>query len=102
MAPHRVSGGVPRERKTSGDQLVQDAAERIEVVARFEQIAGDLVRRHVRRRAPESGQVCDLATVRSDPARKPEIEEDGSTVRAQEDIPGLQVRVDDSFAMQES
>ncbi|MFN7974371.1 MAG: hypothetical protein U0166_18815 [Acidobacteriota bacterium] len=96
---HRALG---QERWPPREELVEDAAERVEVGARVEELASRLLRRHVERRAGDLAhhlhrlpELCVECL-----ARQPEVHDHGHAVRRHEDVVGLQVAVQDPLAVE--
>ena len=104
MACRTSDDRAAAERRTAGKHLEQDRAGREEVAARVDGLAGDLLGRHVPRRAH---QRCPCASVpsavaeRSSELRPREAEvEQLHAVRGQEDVRRLEVAMDDAARVQ--
>jgi hypothetical protein len=83
-----------REQARAGERLVQHDAEREDVRARVDRLAGDLLRRHVARRAehhPGGGLVVGEAH-----AREAEVHDLRAALRIQHDVRRLDVTVHDA------
>jgi hypothetical protein len=102
---HEVPGGDlpgrPAERQAPRHDAVEDAAERVEIAARVEQLAAKLLRRHVADRARHADVLEHIATVGADLGRDAEVDQHRQLTGAQEDVLGLEVAVDHALAVDE-
>ena len=93
LADHRRRV-VAGERRLARDQLVEHAAERVEVGARRHLAAERLLRRHVRDRADEHAVHRQPRLLERD--GEPEVADLGRAVGGEPDVAGLEVAVDDA------
>ena len=87
-----------------GEELEQDAADRVEIRSRIGRLSVDLLGRHVRGRSRESEEVVDdLApeSARGVPGQA-EVHEHRTIARQEDDVLRLQIAVDDSLVVQQS
>lgn len=94
-------GAASNERHPAGDRLVEHAAERVEVSAGVDEIAADLLRGHVRDgafRLPAGGEDLTPAAS-SEVGGQAEVDDDGPTVGAQQDVFRLDVAMHQSLAV---
>ena len=85
---------VARERRLAGDQLVQHAAERVEVGPRRHLAAERLLRRHVGHRADDHAVHRQPRLLERD--GEAEVADLGRAVGGEPDVAGLEVAVDDA------
>jgi hypothetical protein len=92
--------GGPRERRRSGEHLVEHATEAVEVTAAVGVVAaGRLLRAHVQGRADAQSGLCQPRSAgRADSARDAEVGYARMTAR-EHDVLGLDVAVDDVVAV---
>ena len=84
------------ERRCADEALEEDAAERVDVDAAVERPPEDLLRRRVLRRADEVAGDGERARVGALPLAQPEVRDERAAVaRADQDVPGLHVAVED-------
>jgi hypothetical protein len=94
-ADHRVR----HERRPPGQQLEEDDAERVDVAARVDPAAVELLGRHVGRRADDHPGSRERGRVHAGGARDPEIEEVDRSVARDHDVARLHVAVHDAGEM---
>jgi hypothetical protein len=87
--------GVGFERTFTGEHLVQDEAQRIEVAAQGNLLAGQLLRRHVEGRAMADLGLGDPCGV----GGEAEIHEAGLPAPIDHDVGGLEIAMDQPFAV---
>ncbi len=85
----------PRERSDAGHRLVDHDSQGIQVAAEVELAAPGLLRAHVQGRPPDDARVVPLL----DEDRQPEVRELGRVGGGQQDVPRLDVAVDDALVM---
>ena len=107
---HDRAGGRAAERRHAGDQLVEDHAEREDVDARVERLAGTLLGRHVARRARRGRHAAALEHRRPSGrqlvaadhrvARQPEVDELDAALRRQHHVLRLQIAMDHALGVE--
>ena len=91
---------VPDERCAAGQQFVDDAAQSVEVGARIEQLAVDLLGRHVLDRTGDAGLVEHFTAGRApDNRHQSEVHQHREAVAGHEDVARLQIPMDDAFTV---
>ena len=106
-APHGERERRPGEivGRRAGEQLAQDAAERVDVAARVdvERLARDVLGAHVRERSQDLAGACldeaEREGLRVERTREPEVDDLEPPFRVDEHVAGLQVAVDDALLM---
>ncbi len=81
-------------RRLADEQLVQDAAERVEIGAGVAEPAGELLRRHVRQRAGHRARLDHRTRVAALAMGQAQVDDHRPAVGADEDVRGLQVAMD--------
>ena len=100
---HDGPGARTAERFLAGEELIQDDAGREDVAALVDVAGGDLLGRHVRRRADERAglRALDRGLVGVLHARHAEVGELGARLRIEHHVGGLDVAVDDAGVVRE-
>ncbi len=101
QVPATNRGGRPLERGRPHYELVQHAAERVEIAARVDELAADLFGRHVRNGAGRAPLRFERFATRGPwiLRRQPEVDDDRLPLE-QHDVLRLQVAIDESFAVE--
>ena len=98
MPLQKIADRVGHKGRTPGQQFEEHASERVEVAARVNAMAEDLLRRHVRGCARQgTGNLEHVPAFRAEPADQAEVHQHRPTVRAHEDVARLQIPVHDAL-----
>ncbi len=95
VAEHRAQGGAPFVRAPSGQHLEQDDTQAVEIASCVHLVAQDLLGREVLKRADNCIMEGGARLVRRQRQGEPKVAELHISFGRQEDVPGLDVAVDD-------
>ena len=101
MQLEEISDRVAEKRRTSSEQLEEDASERVQISPRIDALAQDLFGRHVCGRARQRARDFeDVASRRAEAAHETEVHQHRAAIGADEDVPRLQIAVHDPELVQ--